>query len=525
MNKKYFLIIVLILLTGLALRLYHIEFGLPHSFYADEPEISELAIKYTYEFRDIVKNNNYYKLIPISFVYGTFPAYFFTVANMGFSKTLNLLGIGFGKFELFVFLRVLNALVSFLIVIGVGTLADKLFKNKLVLVLGMLLTALNWKLIVHAHYVNADILQTTLLVLSYLTLFRYYKKGPDNLFTVLTGVLFGLAVGTKITTLLTLPLFYYIFLVKKDYRGLAGMTLTALAAFMVSNPFSFILSDRFFFRVMTMFTKEAGMVFDSVDLNPFKYLKIIAWISTPFIFLVSLYGKFEALKFKENKHFHRFLVANVVLYVLFFSMQKRYVERWLLPVLPIVLVYASFGFYKLQEKIKPKAVFALVFLMLMGTYLYFPALLIQQFDRWTPKSEAYLWMQKNIEADKRVLVYTEEGLDPMNKLPNSKVYKVTVYTDEGAQYFIPDNTEFYHYVVISSRPLENYKRAAVRNNYPFYYEKWHDFENILTDNNKFELINQFVLPKPNLIPLSDVYIYKNLGEVKTPILIDTNSNL
>jgi len=520
MKKKYYLLFFFILLIGLALRLYHIEFGLPHSFYADEPEISELAIKYTYEFRSIVRNGDYYKLIPISFVYGTFPAYFFTLANMAFSKSLNLLGIGFGKFELFVFLRVINAVVSTFIVVALGVLAQKIFKKKSVTLLAVALTALNWKLIVHAHYVNADILQTTLLVFSYLTLFIYYKKKPDNLFTVLTGVLFGLAVGTKITTLIALPIYYYIFLVKKDCRGLVGMTLVALIAFMISNPFSFILSDRFLFRIMTMFTKEAGLVFDSVDLNPFKYLGVIAWIATPLVFLVSLYGKAVALKLKESRHFHIFLVTNVLLYVLFFSLQKRYVERWLLPVLPIVLIYASYGFYKLQERLNSKIVFAFLFSIIMGTYVYFPVLLMQQFLRWTPKSEAYLWAQENIDPLEKVLVYTEEGLDPMNKLPGSKVHVVKVYTDEGAQYFTPDDTDYYDYVVISSRPLQNYKRPAVRQEFPFYYEKWSEFENMLADNEHFELVNQFVLPKPNLIPLSDVYIYKNLSYVKVPINID-----
>ena len=53
---------------GLLFRLYHIEFGLPHSFHADEPEIAEFAIKYTYEIRGIIENGDYYKLIPLNFV-------------------------------------------------------------------------------------------------------------------------------------------------------------------------------------------------------------------------------------------------------------------------------------------------------------------------------------------------------------------------------------------------------------------------------------------------------------------------
>lgn len=521
MKKKHYILVFLILLGGLILRLYHIEFGLPHSFYADEPEFSELAIRYTYEIRNIINNNDYYKLIPISFVYGTFPAYFYTLANMFFSKSLNLLGVGFGKLHLFIYLRVINSLISFMMVVGLATLACKMFKKRSVLLFALFLSAFNWRLIVHAHYVNADMMQTTLLVFSYLTLYLYYKRERDTLFTILTGALLGLAVGTKITTLISLPLFYYIFLVKKDYKGLAGITLTSLAVFILTNPFSFILSDRFFHRILTMFNKEAGMVLDSVDNNPFKYVLSLLYISTPFVLLFSLYGKYRSIKNRVDIHFHIFLTANIVLYILFFSLQDRRVDRWLLPVLPIVLLYAAYGLYQLKSVLEIRLVYVLAVLLTIASYIYYPTLLLEQFQRWTPKSAAYLWMQQNIDPLKRVLVYTEEGLDPMNKLPSSKVYKIPVYTIEGAQFFTPASTDHYHYVVISSRPLENYKKLAVREKYPFYYQKWSEFEDRLADPTQFELINQFVLPKPNLIPVSDVFVYENLGEVKPPSPIDT----
>src|SRR5690242_16080416 len=99
MKYKYLAAVLLIL--GIAFRLYHIEFGLPQSFYADEPEITEPAINYTYEIRNIINHNDYYKLVPISFVYGTLPVYIMTVSLMVFSKSLNLLHIPFDKTTIF----------------------------------------------------------------------------------------------------------------------------------------------------------------------------------------------------------------------------------------------------------------------------------------------------------------------------------------------------------------------------------------------------------------------------------------
>ena len=169
-KKKVIFIFLIIALSGLFFRLWHINFGLPHSFYADEPEIAELAIKYTYEFKDIIQNNNYYKLIPISFVYGTFPAYFLTGFTMFFSKSLNILNLNFDKTTLYIFMRILMGLTSLSIAIVSSLLYKKMFKDKFgfLLVLGLL--ALNWKFIVHGHYVNTDIILTALLSLSFLTL-------------------------------------------------------------------------------------------------------------------------------------------------------------------------------------------------------------------------------------------------------------------------------------------------------------------------------------------------------------------
>ena len=95
-----------IVLLGLYFRLHAINFGLPHCFHADEPEIVELAVKYTYQIRSILKERDFYKLIPISFVYGMFPTYLLTFATMAFSRIANLLTINFDKQAIYVFLRI-----------------------------------------------------------------------------------------------------------------------------------------------------------------------------------------------------------------------------------------------------------------------------------------------------------------------------------------------------------------------------------------------------------------------------------
>lgn len=513
-QAKHLLLFLVLLGAGLFFRVWNLGFGLPHSFYADEPEFAELAIKYTYEFKAIVANDNYYRLIPISYVYGTFPSYLLTLTVMFFSKSLNVLHVPFDKATLYIFMRFIMVLVSLLIMVSSAFLSKKVFKNKFVFFATLAILALSWKFIVLSHYVNADIILCALLNLSFLFLYLSAQKNFDDRNTVLAGLLFGVAMGTKFTALISLPMFLYTFFTKKDLKAALGFCGTALAAFMATNPFSIIFFKDFSFRIFEMLFKEGGIVFDSVDANPFKYIfAVIFMFGLPLLILAKA-GIIKSFREKEpDKTFHIFLIGNILIYLIFFSLQSRRVDRWLLPILPILAIYASYGIYLAKNHLS-KGAFWLLSLLLILVYAYYPVLLLYQFRRDTPKSAAYQWVKANIPEKETlqpyILVYTEEGLDPLNKYSGARVEQVKVYVSENAQLFFPQDPSLYEYVIVSSRPLSNYKRPEVEKTYPYYSERWAEFENKLNNPNEFTLIKVFSLPKPNLIPLSDVYIYKNL---------------
>jgi hypothetical protein len=512
MQKNLTILLAILLIFGGLLRIYHIEFGLPHSFYADEPEFSELAIKYTYEIRDILKNGDYYKLIPISYVYGTLPTYILTLLVMGFSKMSNLFNIPFDKTTLFIFQRVITALTStFLIFIG-AHLYKATINNKswfgFATTAGLL--ALNWKLIVHAHYVNADIFLSLFIALSIYYLAKYLEKEISTGQLVLSALFFGAAAGTKITAMITFPLHLALILWKKDYRGAIAYGFIVFGIFALTNPFSVIFAQDFAYRVFTLSSKEAGLVFDSVDLSVTKYIEALIFMATPVFFITSLYGMYTALKERVNGNKNVLLMGTILIYLLFFTFQSRRIDRWLLPILPLILVYTAAGLEKLKTEFKFRKVLLTVVIAGGFQYAFYIGLLLSQFQRNTPKSEAYLWAKENLPATSTKLAYTEEGLDPLNKLPYSRVRKFEVYASENAQFFMPEEPYLYDYVIISSRPMENFKKPEVKKQYPFYYARWKSFEETLQDTSKFELVKDFTVSKPNLIPLSDVFIYKRI---------------
>lgn len=499
---------------GAWFNLYHIEFGLPHSFHADEPEIIELAIKYTFDITDILKNSELYRLIPISYVYGTVPTYLYTVLTMLYSKSHNLLGMEFSKTDIYVFLRSATAVFTLILVpTGIG-LYQNLFGHPAKRYLGGIvfafLCALNWKLILHAHYVNADILITIFLCISYLLFLKYLDKSQDTLFTVLTGIFYGLAVGTKVTVLITLPLYLFWFIKKGHIRNMFAFLFVIFGTFIASNPFSLSFANDFVFRVLQLSVKENGLVFDSVDFGFFKYLFGLSYILTPVVLLLAILGIYVAFKGKSNLPKHWFLLLNVIFYILFFSMGSRRVDRWLLPIIPILLIYSAYSLEWLIYTNKRK-VFVPLMAFIFAIYLYFPLLLLSQFDQHTPKSEAYLWMRDNLTPESNKLIITEEGLDPMNKLESSYVLNYAVYESENGQYRLPEDPLGYDYVVISSRPMQNFKRAEVANKFPFYSKAWVNFENTVLNPANFKMIKSYELTKPNLIEVSDVYIFAKVS--------------
>ena len=502
--------VLIVLFVGAFFRFWHLNFGLPHSFYADEPELMEPAIKYTYSIRNIVSDKNWHELIPISYVYGTFPTYFLTSAVMVFSKTLNVLNVSFDKTTLFLFQRSIFAFLGVLLILTCGNLYKSLNQSTLGYYLMLLLIALNWKFIVHSHYANHDILITLLIIASFIFAHLYNTSGKTK--DLLWMSLFlGLSVGTKITTIIALPLYIFLIFKKKDIWGIPGLIFVILLTFMITNPFSIIFFNDFIERIFTMGVKEAGMVFDSVDYSPFKYISALSQMLTAPIFLLGLVGMVKNLKKTANKDFDIFMIMHVVLYLVFFSLQTRRVDRWLLPLLPIFIYYAAdllqFIYFKFEHKTYVKILFGLLFLY----YVHNPILLLAQFQRYTPKAQSFLWAQKTLPPESFKLVYTEEGLDPLNKLKNAKVVQYPVYTSSNAHLYFPEDPTKYSYVFVSSRPMENFKRKEVIENYPNYTKAWNDFENTLQDATKFEVTKDFVLPKPNLIPLSDVAVYKRVN--------------
>lgn len=526
MGKKLFRVSMgILIISGLLLRLWNINFGLPHSHYADEPELGEFAIKYTYELKTILANNDIYKLVPESYVYGTLPVYLYTFCVMVFSKSLNILSVAFSKTDLYVFMRVINAVISLMIVQIFYLLLKRLnFKYRQVAFLvGTFLTALNWKLIVHAHYLNHDIVITLFILVANLMFLRYLQERhrqtepeTDTLYTLLFALFFGLGVSTKITVLLTFPVYLAVFAKNRDYRNLFASVYIVLGVFIVTNPFSWLFIGDFFSRLIEMRITEAGLVFDSVDYSPFKYIFALAWILTAPSLMLAFLGIIRSSKEPSPalRQFYLAMLIQVVSYLLFFSLQSRRVDRWMLPIVPNLLVFAVIAIDYLTYRLTTSRLKGMGWMILLATfvyYTYFPFVLLNQFQRNTPKSAGYIWAKENLPSTATKFGITEEGLDPLNKLPLATVWQFNAYESKGGQFVFPPDPHLYDYILVSSRPAFWSQNPQIVDKYPYYGHRWQEFYLELAKPDSFEVVKVFETTTPNLIPLSSVRVYKNIS--------------
>lgn len=530
--KQYLIIIpiIVIFLAGLFFRTYKINFGLPYNFVADETDIYDAVIKFSLNYKFMIPNGNLQDFAPNSYVYGMFPTYFLTFCTMVLNKLISIFKFSIDFNFYHIYIRIITAVFSFLTALFSYLIFKNIFNNKKGSILCLFLTALNWRLIVYSRYLNQDTYLLTLFIISLYFLILYLKneeRKKKRLLLLLSSIVFGLAVGTKITALISLPVIFTFFLLKKDFQNLIIYLLGIFLSFSISNPFSIINFRSFLSRVVSMKSREAGVVFSSVDQNPLKYMMSFSESLTLPVFLISLLGMFfivrivaknkERKKMNNNFLYHFLLIGNIFTYTIFFSLNFRLVDRWVLPVIPILCIYSAHGVIQLSSLFKNKkagttmfCILSILFLTLYSTDLFS---LVRQINIGDTRVSAYLWVREylknNGDSNLKVLVYTNKGRDPFIAIDNCDVQMFQVYESNNAYNYLPKNPGNYDLIILYSGMKSNYRNNYVSKMYSEYSNSWISFEKEMENGSSFKLIKSFNTNDPDLIGVSDILIYEN----------------
>lgn len=526
------LIITIAISTGLFIRLYKIDFGLPLIFIADETDIYDEVIKFSLNYKFILRDGSINDFAPPTYVYGMFPTYFLTLCTMILNKTASIFNFNINFDFYHVYLRIITALFSLSIPIFSYFIYKEISEKGRGSFIAFLLVLYNWKLLVYSRYLNQDIYLTSLVTISLFFFIKYLKSNTTrskSLFLVLSSIAFGLATGTKITALITLPIIVGLIFIRKNIKDVLLFIFGVILSFSISNPFSIINFQSFISRVISMKTREAGAVFSSVNLNPFKYFIGLSNILTLPIFIVGLItilvlsvSFYKSIKSKNIQKYdlsHIFLIGNVFLYMLFFSLNKRLVERWVLPITPILIIYATYGIYSITTFFNSKNKQNIIrFLLLFIFFIFYTIYLItfiKQLNIGDTRLSAYNWtselLDKPQNRDLKVFVYTNKGRDPFANIKNCDVQMFRVYESEDTINFKPKDPKYYDIIITYSDMENNYKNSYVSEKYPDYTNSWINFENEINNPNNFLLLKSYKTTRLDLMGLSNIYIYQNVS--------------
>ena len=526
------LIVTLAILLGIFVRLYKIDFGLPLIFIADETDIYDEVIKFSLNYKFILRNGSINDFAPPSYVYGMFPTYFLTICTMILNKTASLFSFHIDLKFYHIFLRIITALFSLTIPIFSYLIYKEIFQKSRGSLIAFLLVLFNWKLIVHSRYLNQDIYLASLITISLFLFLKYLKSDKTRaktMFLILSSIALGFATGTKITALISAPIVIGLIFMRKKIKDALLFILGIILSFSISNPFSIINIQSFISRVISMKTREAGAVFSSVNLNPLKYFYGLGNILTLPVFIVgAITAVFLSVIFLKNIKLkkvetdelpHILLIGNIFMYIFFFSLNKRLVERWVLPIEPIFIIYATYGIFSIEKlfnsKIKQNILKISSLFIFSIFYAFYLITFFKQLNIGDTRLSAYTWtnnfLNESQNKDLKILVYTNKGRDPFSNIKNCDVQMFHVYESRDAETFEPKNPKDYEIVITYSGMENNYKNSYVSEKYPDYQKLWLKFEKELGDQNNFVLLKSFETTKLNLIGLSDIYIYQNVG--------------
>lgn len=271
------------------------------------------------------------------------------------------------------------ALASAIVVVFVYLLIKKMSNKRIAFVAGALV-AVDPYYLAHSRILHLDALLSGFIVLSIICFILFLIENRMR-YLIASGLLTGLAIATKSLAIILFPFFFIVVLLfhlffkhqKRSYGfislrlGLSGLfvvwLLIAVLTFVVIFPAMWVAPvqvlgsmARGLFKGATMPHAITGMVYNSNDISNSRwfYLSIIARNLTP----ITLPFLFVAMAFifqrgRNDKKFEKFFQIILLLFTLFFvvviSLAAKKINRYSLPVFPVIDILAAFGIYRAIE--------------------------------------------------------------------------------------------------------------------------------------------------------------------------------
>lgn len=502
LNKQKNYLLRLFIAIALLSRFLYLDFGLPQVFQADEVEMVEYSLKYAVNLNKFLQGDFYF-FKPFSFVYGSLPAYFNTLLLVPFLKITSYFSFSQDRFYIYLYLRSIYAVLSVVTCIGVYYLAKQLTNNQKIQLLATLIFSLSFYFYWLSKYLNNDVL-VVLFTVYFLIFYLRHKENNSSRNFYLALLFIGLGVSTKVTFTITAIYPFIDLLLKKDFRKIITMIVVVFLVYLITNPFTFLYFNEFYQRIMEMRVKENGIVIDSYNPSILKYLySLFNNITIP----ITIFSLFYLIKqIKERKIDITIFIS--VIYILFFSVSSRLVDRWLLPIYPLLIIYGLLYLEDLKNK-KIKFI-VLVLIVLEITFKFL--LTNYELSKNSNLLNAFYYFKNGYSNEfKNVYVLTERGLNPFNSLKRTNLgidsQQFVPYVSEGAFSIPPGDVTKYDYVVYSSKVRNYFLNPYIKEINPSFVANWENSYQLL-NSAKFEVLAKFETGFTSILGQENITIYK-----------------
>ncbi len=417
MHKKIYISILKVIFLAILIytRVYHLDWGLPFPFHPDERNMAVALQQLS------CPNFPVDCLNPHFFAYGQFPLYIGFIL-ITFYHAINHLATSISFDEAVMALRTISAACSILTILVIGeifSLIVSTWRMKSSLIWStLLLLVFSPGLIQFAHFGTTEsLLMLCYVSILYVCILYVQEKVPEKNAYLLLGIITGIAVGVKVSSLFFLALPIWIILSKsaKEKQPLVGLFfiiiqlvfITFFVSFLVSpqNLISFadfISSMRYESSVATgqakvFYTKQ----FEDAIPFVFQLSRIFPFVLGPFSYVTVALGFLFLPRKKETKIIRLaivfFLIFNVGLYTKW--------TRFMAPVLPLLLLVGMLFISYLIEKVRqvPKVFYIfIIFLCIVPGFAF-----LSIYQKPDIRQTATNWIEANIPEN--ALILQESG--------------------------------------------------------------------------------------------------------------------
>jgi hypothetical protein len=440
----------IVVAAGLVFRLYGINWDLGFHLHPDERMLTLVADRISF----------FHNLNPDFFNYGSLPIYLLK----GFSQLTDLIfRTNYASYNGMLFVgRLLSLSFDTLTIILVYKLSLKVFEDNKTALFASFFYATAFFPIQNSHFFVVDVFLTFLTTALIYQLLLYIES-PQLKTVLIIGIVFAAMLATKFTAIIFSPLVIFFLVIKAPRRLLRALIFIVSFLFFsfLFMPYAFLDFKRFSSDIALQIKMNGNpyifpYTLQYVDTLPYLYYlkNICLWGLGPVISLLSVIGFLPILKnfrslFAKKSALSLVLAVFLLYYFSLIGRSAVKFMRYMLPIYPIMAVFAGYGLVKVANK-KIVAVF-IVAISLLWTISF-----LNIYSQPHTRIVASDWILKNIPQGATIAVEHWDDRLPTYGGENYNFVEMTLYDvpDNGNKWdILNDKLSHADYVILASNRL------------------------------------------------------------------------